>query len=258
LNLREIDNVEELSANIAGRRIPEVLLQLEKCRNDNAIDILPCTNMISVGVDVKRLGVMVVVGQPKATAEYIQATSRVGRDRVPGLVITMYSPTKPRDRSHYESFRSYHDALYRWVEPTSVTPFALPARERALHAALVILARHAAGLADNKDAGRFDPLAEPMKSLIGWLINRTSTAEPAEAAATQRHLGRLVDDWAARALKSRNSATGPLVYNGSAGNQFESLLCTFENPLPNAWRTLNTMRNVDSEALIWVNGEQNN
>lgn len=255
-NLRPIDNVEELSANLPGRRIPEVLLQLEKRRGEDAIDILPCTNMISVGVDVKRLGVMVVVGQPKTTAEYIQATSRVGRDRVPGLVITMYSPTKPRDRSHYESFRAYHDAVYRWVEPTSVTPFALPARERALHAALVILARHAAGLADNAAAQLFDPSAEPMKSLIDWLISRTSKAEPAEAATTERHLRRLVDEWAARASKSRAKKSGPLVYNGSGGKQFEPLLCTFENPRPDAWRTLNSMRHVDSEALIWVNGEK--
>lgn len=253
-NLREIDNVEELSGNLPGRRIPEVLLQLEKRRGDDAIDILPCTNMISVGVDVKRLGIMVVVGQPKTTAEYIQATSRVGRDKVPGLVITMYSPSKPRDRSHYENFRPYHDAIYRWVEPTSVTPFALPARERALHAALVILARHVGGLADNASAAQFDPAQEPMKSLIEWLISRTASAEPAEAAATERHVRRLVEEWAARAARSRTKSSAPLVYSG--GKQFETLLCTFENPTPPAWRTLNSMRHVDSEALIWVNGEK--
>jgi hypothetical protein len=255
-NLRQIDNVEELSANVPGRRIPEVLLQLERRRGEEAIDILPCTNMISVGVDVKRLGVMMVVGQPKSTAEYIQATSRVGRDRVPGLVITMYSPTKPRDRSHYESFVSYHDALYRWVEPTSVTPFALPARERALHASIVILARHAAGMAANGAAEQFDPGVEPMKSLIAWLLERTARAEPAEAAATARHVEKLVDQWAVRAERSRKKQGSPLVYDGSAGPQFEPLICTFENPVQQAWRTLNSMRNVDSQSVIWVNGEK--
>lgn len=255
-NLRQIDNVEELSANLPGRRIPEVLLQLERRRGEDAIDILPCTNMISVGVDVKRLGVMMVVGQPKTTAEYIQATSRVGRDRVPGLVIAMYSPTKPRDRSHYESFVAYHDALYRWVEPTSVTPFALPARERALHAAVVILARHAAGMAANGAAEQFDPTIEPMKSLIAWLLERMARAEPAEAAATARHVEKLVDQWAARAARSRKKQGSPLVYDGSGGPQFEPLLCTFENPVGQAWRTLNSMRNVDSQSLIWVNGEK--
>jgi len=44
---------------------------------------------------------------------------------------------KPRDRSHFERFRSYHQRLYAQVEPTSITPFALPVVDRALHAALV-------------------------------------------------------------------------------------------------------------------------
>lgn len=254
-NVRQIDNVEELSANLPGRRIPEVLLQLERQRGEDAIDILPCTNMISVGVDIKRLGVMMVVGQPKTTSEYIQATSRVGRDRVPGLVIAIYSPTKPRDRSHYESFVAYHDALYRWVEPTSVTPFALPARERALHAAIVILARHRGGLAANDSAEKFDPLVEPMKSLIEWLQARTARAEPAEAAATAKHIEKLVNQWSTKASWSRKKHGGPLVYNGSAGTQFKPLLCKFENPVGDAWRTLDSMRNVDSQSLIWVNGE---
>lgn len=255
--IRRIDNVEELSANLPGRRIPEVLLRLEDQRGNNAIDILPCTNMISVGVDVKRLGAMMVVGQPKTTAEYIQATSRVGRDLTPGLVIAMLSPTRPRDRSHYERFVDYHDALYRWVEPSSVTPFALPARERAIHAALVILARHAAGLAANDDAARFDPKVEPMKSLIEWFIDRTRRAEPAEAAPTQKHVRNLVVQWADRATRSRKRISGPLVYNSEGSGQFETLLCSFENRLNEAWPTLNSMRNVDGQCLIHVNGEPN-
>ncbi len=254
--MRQVDCVEELSANVPGRRIPEVLQQLESRHDHGAIDILPCTNMISVGVDVKRLGVMLVVGQPKTTSEYIQATSRVGRAKVPGLVVTLYSPTKPRDRSHYEGFVSYHDALYRWVEPTSVTPFALPARERALHAALVIIVRHACGLSANSAAEKFDPASEPVKTLLAAFVARTARAEPAEGAATAQHVEQLVAKWAYRALRSRDKRSGPLVYDGAAGAQFEALLCPFGKPMGDAWKTLNSMRNIDSQTLIWVNGEQ--
>ena len=98
--------------------------------------------MISVGVDVSRLGLMVVVGQPKATAEYIQATSRVGREVAgPGLVFTIYNWARPRDLSHYEAFEHYHATFYRHVEALSVTPFAPRALDRGLSAILAALVR---------------------------------------------------------------------------------------------------------------------
>ena len=250
-NMRTPGNVEELSSNIPSKRKMEVLQQMEKNKGSGAIDIIPCTNMFSVGVDVKRLGIMMVNGQPKTTAEYIQATSRVGRDKIPGLVITMYSPSKPRDRSHYEQFSAYHDALYRWVEPTSVTPFAQPARERALHAALVIVARHAGGMPNDEDAAKFNPNVEPIKNLINMLIKRASEAEPTEAENTKKHVYKLVEEWTRKASMKKK----PLVYDGSNGKQFEPLLCTFENPVETAWKTLNSMRQVDGESDILVNGE---
>ncbi len=103
-------------------------------------DVLLASNMISVGVDIDRLGLMVVAGQPKTTSEYIQASSRVGRQH-PGLVVTCFNVRRPRDRSHYERFIAYHESFYRYVEATSLTPFSGPALERGLSGTLVAMAR---------------------------------------------------------------------------------------------------------------------
>src|SRR5690606_39038159 len=121
----------ELTSRVSSSEIPDLLEQLElKQGDEDAVDSVLASNMISVGVDVTRLGLMLVQGQPKTIAEYIQATSRVGRGSVPGLVVTLYNANKSRDRSRYETFESWHRSLYRDVEPTSVTPFAPRARDR--------------------------------------------------------------------------------------------------------------------------------
>ena len=160
LSRRQLRIVQELTSRISSTDIPDVLDQLgERFRtpvlgvdgkpvetgNERLpIDVLLATSMISVGVDVGRLGLMCCVGQPKTTAEYIQSTSRVGRDRNgPGLIVTIYNWARPRDLSHYETFEHYHGTFYRHVESLSVTPFASRALDRGLTALLVSLVRHA-------------------------------------------------------------------------------------------------------------------
>lgn len=140
---RFINNDVELTSRVPSTQIPEVLERLFTGLPDpTAVDVCFATNMIQVGLDVPRLSLMMIVGQPKGASEYIQASSRVGRDlNKPGLVVTNYNPFKPRDRSHFESFRPYHESIYRFVEPTSVTPFSLPVCERAIHALAIALIR---------------------------------------------------------------------------------------------------------------------
>lgn len=141
---REIGEPLELTSRVSTNQVADVKRRLTQAFSENDhVDIALATNMISVGLDITRLGLMVVHGQPKMSSEYIQATSRVGRDpKRPGLVVTLLNVHKPRDRSHYERFGYYHTTFYRAVEATSVTPFSPRALDRALTAAVVSLARH--------------------------------------------------------------------------------------------------------------------
>ncbi|HWP00629.1 MAG TPA: helicase-related protein [Methylococcus sp.] len=245
------DAVVELTGNVPSAAIPGILSRLF-ARHDqpDAISILLATNMIQVGIDVPRLGLMVVNGQPKTTSEYIQATSRIGRADAVGLVVTMYSASKPRDRSHYESFVPYHSALYRHVEPSSLTPFSVPSRRRALHAALVILARHGAGLPSNDDAGRFDGRSASVIRIRQHLLNWVDRVDQSELEATEAHLDRLINDWARIAEEQRRAAS-PLFYQ--AGKQYRRILKRFYEP-GEGWETLDSMRSVDRECFLDVIG----
>ena len=161
---RLLSTADELTSRVSTTQLNETLDKLEKLaysagNRENrhyASDIVLATNMISVGIDVPRLNVMLMVGQPKLTSEYIQASSRVGR-QYPGVVFTMYDGVRSRDRSHYEQFHAYHEACYRFVEPTGATPFSGPARERALHAVVIGLLRILEErLRDEKSVANFD------------------------------------------------------------------------------------------------------
>jgi hypothetical protein len=145
-NRRKLPRVEELTSRLSQAEIVKMMDSLSTvytADNNQAIDACLASNIIEVGVDIDRLSLMGVVGQPKTTAQYIQVTGRVGRRwwNRPGLILTIYNPSKSRDRSHFEQFHSYHRRLYERVEPTSATPFALSAIQRALPGALIAWAR---------------------------------------------------------------------------------------------------------------------
>lgn len=248
----EDDQIVELTSNVPAVSIPQILDRLGQPRTAaDAVSFLASTNMISVGVDVRRLALMTVVGQPKTTAEYIQASSRVGRSSErPGIVVTLYSPSKPRDRSHYESFVPYHSMLYSSVEPTSVTPFSLPARERALHAGLVVLVRHALGLSANEDATGFDASNPDFRALIEEFFDRARYADSSEAERLREHMDRLITEWSRLAVDA--PAAGGLYYSHS-GKDHLRLLKRFADS-GEGWRTLDSMRSVDVEIVVAVTG----
>ncbi|WP_316755393.1 helicase-related protein [Streptomyces herbicida] len=244
--------VQELTSNLPRAEQPVLLDRLEKPWNDPAsVSFLPCTNMLSVGVDVKRLALMLMQGQPKTTAEYIQATSRVGRSSVPGLVVTFFNATRPRDRSHYETFDIYHRSLYRHVEPTSVTPWSVPSRRRALHAALVILVRHGLGLAAENQAGHIVERLPEVEVLADRLARRAEVCEPATGEAVRKELADLIADWEDAAREAHKH--GRELYYRSQGKGQSNLIKSFEQKY-GLWETPNSMRNVDRECQVMVKG----
>jgi hypothetical protein len=181
------------------------------------LDVLLATNMISVGVDIERLGLMVVAGQPKSMAEYIQATSRVGRGRKsPGLVLTVYNWARPRDLSHYERFEQDHATFYQRVEPLSVTPFAPRALDRGLSATWVAMLRLGdLDWNDNKGAARFDPDDPRVARALEAFRRRVATAEGAAAAEAlvQGMIAKRRDEW--------THATKPTPGHGTIGYSME-------------------------------------
>lgn len=255
----------ELSSRVPSREIPRKLLELEQGLQtadvfapDPAYAVL-ASNMISVGVDVPRLGLMVVNGQPKSTAEYIQASSRVGRG-VPGLVVTLYNFGRPRDLSHFEHFRTYHGALYRSVEATSVTPWAPRARDKALHAAFVALVRHLVpGMSGDDSAISFDASLPEVEHLIDALVARAGRgSDGLEQSETRTDLQEVLNVWQSRVAESR--AAGRVLrywerrapYGNTAPHLMRAAEDTRRGP-SGAWPTPNSMREIEPSTAFILN-----
>ena len=241
--------IDQLTSQKTAQDNARTFLRLESHRrNDDCLDAVLATNMVSVGLDVARLALMVVNGQPLTTAEYIQASSRVGRDEVPGLVFANYFRHQARSLSHYESFRPYHESFYRFVESTSVTPYTFQVRSRALHAALVIALRHACGhLRDNRSAGHFDPNDREVRAIIDALRRRCATAAGTDRAEeTVAHIDALVAQWHDEARRCDTERRQLNYHSPDHVWNAERLLCSHDATRRGLWRTLNSMRNVES------------
>ncbi|UQX03987.1 helicase-related protein [Streptomyces sp. RerS4] len=250
IKVRGADAVTELSSRANSTDVSRRLAQLERrLPQPDVLDVLLATNMISVGVDVDRLGLMAVMGQPQTTAEYIQATSRVGR-RHPGLVAVMLNSARSRDRSHYEDFQSFHSALYREVESTSVTPFSSRARDRGLHAVVVALARLMLPAARaNNAAARIADFEDELRERVGEpLLARVAAVEPAEARATAEAFDQFVQWWREEARERPN-----LVYEAPRGTRLPALLADYDDESPHAspWKTLWSLRDVDASSTFF-------
>ena len=211
LSQRSVRIVDELTSRVSNKEIPKKLDQLEvkfkptwEKGETRAIDIVLATNMLAVGVDVNRIGLMVVNGQPKNTAEYIQATSRVGRS-FPGLVCTVLTWSRPRDLSHYETFEHYHATFYKHVEAQSVTPFAARALDRGLTGAMVSLLRLEndsmnpnPGAQSLDSSGKAEALrARKVLSERAWKVKDKAARTIADSMTADR-----IDRWVKEAVKA--------------------------------------------------------
>lgn len=251
-NIRKIKEILELTSRLENDQIPVAIDQLEvpttlTDSKKRPIDMCLTSNIIEVGIDIDRLSLITILGQPKTTSSYIQVSGRIGRkwEERPGLVVSMYGSKRPRDKSHFEKFKSYHQKLYAEVEPMSVTPFAPPVIERALHAVLVGYVRM------YSDSSTDNPNPFPEKKISDFeklVLNRLTNIDPDELEYYQTIISKRKSQWLRWQSvdydgKSQDTGVG-LIY--PAGKYLKE---EFRNI---TWLTPNSLRNVDFECLAKI------
>ena len=258
----------ELTSRVSTNKVSEAKRRLEQPFSaKDHVDVAIATNMISVGLDITRLGLMVCFGQPKTSSEYIQATSRVGRDdKRPGLVITLLNIHRPRDRSHYERFAAFHESFYRSVEATSITPFSPRALDRGLAGTLIALARHGhSPMTPPRGATEILNELPNLAFAVEQLSERALTTHSESSSDDAERLRKtvrerskdLLDVWSVIA-KELHDVGGALQYQAEVGGA-QRLLYEFLNPelknLPprhNKFRANRSMRDVEPSVNLWL------
>lgn len=249
---RLVKDLQELTSAVSQDELKNTLDRLRhNSESEEHIDMLLASVMLSVGVDIPRLGLMIVDGQPKTMSEYIQATSRVGRNQIPGLIVTIYNNSKTRDRSHFETFKTWHRAFYRHVESTGVTPFASRARDKALKALIVSLATREAGITEN-DATLTQERKEIIENIIKPLIlQRVKNIDKEELQECSKEIDIFLNDWQAK---------GKLKYLWNDYHPEDSLFISAEQAakgnatgsVVSTWSAPNSMRDVEPDVEIQV------
>lgn len=251
---RYLNRKVEITSRMSSYKIPEELKQLETTfESKDCLDTAIATNMIAVGMDVDRLGLMVVTGQPKQNSEYIQATSRIGR-AYPGLVISLYNPYRPRDLSHYENFTGYHSQLYRFVEGTTATPFSARARDRVMHAVIIAAMRlRYPEMSDNAGAANIASLSdEQIEEIKALILERLNIIKPSARLDAENEIDAFIDNWkvlAGQEKQLRYFVVKTEKYNRLMNNYGEA--CTdYEKA------TLRSMREVENAANMFYYTEE--
>lgn len=264
---KTFSEVVELTSRVTTDKVAEARRRLERRFHEpDRVDCAIATNMISVGLDIPRLGLMVVLGQPKTHAEYIQATSRVGRDDTrPGLVVSLLNVHKPRDRSHYERFRHYHETFYRAVEVASVTPFSARALDRGLAGALVAYSRHVeAELEPPEGAGRIGAVRAELErrllDVFGTRLRNQPLADELELderlRSVQNRVVDLLDSWRKIVDDYRSSGVAVQYRKREDGNGRpllrEMLDHDFESSHHRKFRVARSLRDVEPSVNVFL------
>ena len=252
---KEFNFYVELTSRVGSGKIIKTLEKINRSfKSGDALDYILASNMISVGIDIYRLGLMAIYGQPKSNSEYVQATGRIGRNK-PGLIITIYSAFRSRDRSFYEQFVNFHGAIYKFIEASSVTPFSARALDRALHAVYIGLCRQLiVKYRENSSAGNFNEDDKDLMNVEDFILDKVKSIDFNNSGEVSKNLNTIKKEW------TQQASEGSLMYSpyGSKDNTDVKTLLKSNQEDDGIFLTLNSMRNVDEQSSIYIIEDEGN